>query len=398
MDMRSVTFLLFILLSSLLSVATTSTAGDRFFIVPSLESSCPGIFTGEPCLTLLQYLSDVHRLYLNTAPSKIILELQPGHHEINRRGLVIENLDTVIIRGKFATIDCFTHELTIRNIQYTHINGITFVRCRKIVMNIDEYMVEDSQYQSLSQLRIMTTNATKILRSTFSGSDQTLYASNSQVEVSQSTFIDNRVGILGQDSNITLHQCTFRLNSLTRTLRYRTSVLFVHDGGAVHLRRNTNYPNALTLRVLNTEFSDNTVGNRNSEGGAIYTWNVNTVMIEGSTFTNNTAESNGGAIFLGGNLIKEANIHLSSFISNYAKAGGAIHAHHQTVRITKSSFVNNTATARAGGVIDSIGHLRIFVEDSFFSHNSAAFCGVFNFNSYHLRNTLMVTQSSFTLN
>lgn len=398
MDNRSVTLLLFILLSSLLTVATTSAAGDRFFIVPSLRSSCPGIYTGEPCLTLLQYLSNVHRLYLNTAPSKITLELQPGRHQINHRGLVIENLDTIIIRGNFATIDCFNNEFTIRNVQYTHINGITFLRCRKSVTHADEYMVEDSQYQSLSQLRITTTKATKILRSSFSSGDQTLYVSNSQVEVSQTTFSNNRMGILGHDSNITLHQCTFRFNSLTPTMRYRTSVHFVNNGGAVHLRRNTNYPNTLTLKVFNTEFSGNIVGNRNSDGGAIYTHNVNSIVIEGSSFTNNTAESNGGAIFLGGDLIKEANIHLSSFISNVAEAGGAIYAHHETFRISKSSFVNNTATARAGGVVDSTGHLRIFVEDSFFSHNSAAFCGVFNFDSYRLRSTLVLTQSSFTLN
>ena len=274
--------------------------------------------------------------------------------------------------------------------------ALHFLRCHKIVTHLDEYIVEDSQFQSLSQLRI---TSTKNLKSSFSSGDQTLYVSNSQVEVSQTTFTNNRMGILGHDSNITLHQCTFRFNSLAPTLRYRTLVLFVYDGSAVHLiSRNTNYPNTLTLKVFNTEFSGNIVGNRSSQGGAIYTSNVNSIVIEGSSFTNNTAELNGGAIFLGGDLIKEANIHLSSFISKYAEAGGAIYAHHETVRIRKRSFVNNTATARAGGVIDSTGHLRIIVEDSFLSHNSAEFCGVFNFNSYRLRNTLMLTQSSFTLN
>ena len=407
MHKKSLPPLLVVLLFSLHSAVATSAevaeakVADRIFIVPSSGSTCPGLFTGEPCLTLLQYFTYVHRIYLNTAPSNIVLELQPGKHDLNRRNLEIQSLDRILIRGKSATIDCFNHDLAIRSVQYVHISDITFLRCRINAENLDELVVEDSHYQSLSQLRITNTNATKIVRSSFSGGDQTLRVSMTNVEVSQSSFRDNRMAIHGYDSNITLHQCSFRLNSLTTTLRYRTSgVINVYNGGAIHLWRNTRYPNTVTLQVFDTEFYDNTVGNKNSRGGAIYARNVN-ITVNGSIFNNSTAEENGGAISLDGNSRrKQVVIYLSNFTNNHAESGGAIYLRDETldIQITKSFFVNNTATSRGGGAVDSIGRLNLLVEESFFSQNSAAFCGVFNFDSYRFSNTMKLTQSTFTFN
>ena len=97
---------------------------------------------------------------------------------------------------------------------------------------------------------------------------------------------------------------------------------------------------------------------------------------------------------------KEIIVYLSNFTSNHVESGGAICVQDKTLdlRITKSFFANNTATTRVGGAVDSIKHLNLFVEESFFSQNAAAYCGVFNFDSIRLSNTMKLNQSTFTCN
>ena len=50
---------------------------ERFNIVPSPDSTCSGEFTGEPCLTLEQYVANP------SLSSNITLEVHPGNHQLH---------------------------------------------------------------------------------------------------------------------------------------------------------------------------------------------------------------------------------------------------------------------------------------------------------------------------
>ena len=99
--------------------------------------------------------------------------------------------------------------------------------------------------------------------------------------------------------------------------------------------------------IANVTFANNTAS---SNGGAVYNYQT-TLMITNSTFTGNTAGGGGGAIKNDtGTLI----ISNSTFSGNSADTGGAIVALFSsstpTTTITNSTFSGNTATTQAGGI------------------------------------------------
>ena len=72
MDKRVLFTMLLLLL--LLSNTAQNVNCVRFIMVPSVDTPRPGEFTGEPSITLQQYIA-------NPSRSDITLELQPGNHQ-----------------------------------------------------------------------------------------------------------------------------------------------------------------------------------------------------------------------------------------------------------------------------------------------------------------------------
>ena len=122
----------------------------------------------------------------------------------------------------------------------------------------------------------------------------------------------------------------------------------------------------LILTVKNCTFKSNTADDE--YGGAIYSRNY--VLIEDSTFKDNTAYNGGGAISL-----SESNNYIDkiincSFESNSAEArGGAIYAIlNHNLTIEGSTFKSNYAY-RSGGAISTEGNTVLNVANSFFEDN-----------------------------
>ena len=115
------------------------------------------------------------------------------------------------------------------------------------------------------------------------------------------------------------------------------------------------------LNITNSSFSHNSA---DKLGGAIYNLKGK-LNITNSSFTGNKAEWSGGAIINGG----ELGITNSTFSDNKADFGGAI-LNEGELSISDSAFQNNSADERGGGgAIDNRGELSI--NDSAFSDNSA---------------------------
>ena len=122
------------------------------------------------------------------------------------------------------------------------------------------------------------------------------------------------------------------------------------EGGAIY--------NVGTLNVNTSAFSNNSATNR---GGAISNKGTGALTIKRSAFNGN--RTTGGQYGLGG-AIKlwfdaSASITNSTFYGNSARVGGAIH-HNSTLTVTNSTFVANTASYRIGSAIRTAsGSLRL---------------------------------------
>jgi parallel beta helix pectate lyase-like protein/S-layer family protein/polymorphic membrane protein len=146
-----------------------------------------------------------------------------------------------------------------------------------------------------------------------------------------------------------------------------------------------------TMMVSNSIFSYNSGDPlMSSAAGGIY--NIGTLTISDSTFSNNSAQDSGGGIFhSGGTLTITNSIFSGNSASGYHSAGGGI-INDDTLIITNSTFSGNSA--EVGGAIYNNGTLGMLtVTDSTFSGNSALDGGgIFNYD------TLTVTNSTFSGN
>jgi predicted outer membrane repeat protein len=127
-----------------------------------------------------------------------------------------------------------------------------------------------------------------------------------------------------------------------------------------------------TLTIQNCAFQSNSA----AEGGAIYNDSLSSISIEDSEFVNNTASVMGGAIENRGQLIIDG----STFNENSADGdgGGAIFTGHSTsaATITSSTFTQNTAAGEngcGGAIAAAAGNFAI--TDSDFIENSSSSCG-----------------------
>ena len=100
---------------------------ERFNIVPSPDSPCPGEFSGEPCLTLEQYVGNP------SLSSNITFELHPGNHHLSSE-LPVSNINSFTMRANsLATVTCsqqLDRPFYFVQLQQVYVSGITFVSCR----------------------------------------------------------------------------------------------------------------------------------------------------------------------------------------------------------------------------------------------------------------------------
>lgn len=128
---------------------------EKFFITSQAgDPTRPGRFTGDPCLTLREFIFNVHQLYTsnpNRDPNTIIQEIQPGIHYPFSSFILDINIDTLIIRGSTnSSIDCnFSQILRITNIQSVFISDLRFTSCQQYISigSVNELMIVNSTFR-----------------------------------------------------------------------------------------------------------------------------------------------------------------------------------------------------------------------------------------------------------
>ncbi len=162
--------------------------------------------------------------------------------------------------------------------------------------------------------------------------------------------------------------------------------------------------NTAEATIKNSIFNKN---NAEDSGGAINSWNTDSLFIDNSTFDGNIAlEGNGGAISLSGDensTHRYYDIRNTTISQNVAGAwGGAINSNNSTIVIDASIF-NNNESGLSGGVMNSNGN-NLTISNSSFKYNSSngSSAGVINAgNSTYDENqtvTITITDSEFVGN
>ena len=158
---------------------------------------------------------------------------------------------------------------------------------------------------------------------------------NIAITISNTTFINNTAtasggAIWNGQTPLEIDECNFINNSVTG---------YGAGGGAISTQSNPNTPTI----IKNSNFTDNKNIDKDGDAGAIYA--MNSLSIETSTFVNNSAKRNGGAICADNS--GTLNVTNSEFTENKAnKIGGAIYATGNT-NIAENTFMNDEAPTGA---------------------------------------------------
>ncbi|WP_299467027.1 choice-of-anchor Q domain-containing protein, partial [uncultured Gimesia sp.] len=203
-----------------------------------------------------------------------------------------------------------------------------------------------------------------------------IYSTQGNVTVSGTEFSENRASLAGAaiysgtDGSLTVTDATFYRNQ-------------ARSGGGIY-----NFRGAMTIVdsrfIENQALTDPEFPQQSSEGGAIFYSAYLTTeegeldgLIINTEFTDNFADSTGGALFLGSGFVTVNN---SSFTGNMADVnGGGIHNSLGQLTVHQSTFTGNSSVS--GGAISNAKTL--YLSDSTIAHNSAtSFGGGIFFSSY----------------
>jgi predicted outer membrane repeat protein len=138
-----------------------------------------------------------------------------------------------------------------------------------------------------------------------------------------------------------------------------------YEGGAIYAVGYGGFPASVTL--IDCDLMNNQAG---EEGGGLYT-EVDT-LIEDSWFESNTATTDGGGIYIGGNSTTVDIVRTNISASQAANGGGLlIDTTGSTVKIRESSIITNSAGTDGGGLL-SRGSEVLHLTNTTVSTNSAA--------------------------
>ncbi len=139
------------------------------------------------------------------------------------------------------------------------------------------------------------------------------------------------------------------------------------------------------LNISGSEFT----GNYAHEGGAINYRNWQGITLTNTIFSNNGADTKGGAIYSRYKL----DIYGSEFAGNYANEGGAVYCDDGIVKATNSNFTNNKAYTSGGAIY---GTSQFNIDNSEFTNNNAYNGGAIYIDNKVTTNT--ITNSIFNSN
>ena len=391
---------------------------DHITISPNQE--CPS----GACLTLSQFANNFSSESYHD--SNITLEFLPGNHtlpsQISFMNLSIvsmfANLDMSSNSSQPALIFCDSNaRFEFLHVQTVQISRLNFTGCTgNKVENVEQFTLVDSSFVGVewkngTALELNQTSA-KISKSFFFNNKGDTYHSivcydldyndtiisataggavsmeESQVTIEQSIFKRNRGDVGGAifsklNSNITIISSNFVENHATLESH---NIWYCSSGGGGSLYAE----NVKAISLMDSHFTDNSASDI-LDGGAISVHESKTLnfTITHCQLNNNTAGRRGGAILV--------TVSGSKFNDNSASWGGAIDVYEaNSVNITTSDFINNTA-GYEGGAVTGFETNQVYITESQFKENRSNRGGALWFYSiFHTR--CIIAKSNFSSN
>ena len=237
-----------------------------------------------------------------------------------------------------------------------------------------------------------------------------LYWDKGSVTISNMEFINNTATQFGGAIYIPQQSTTVSFNNFTGNTAL--------SGGAIYA--NNNY-----ITVSNNNFTNNTA---TDYGGAVYValeFNANNVVTSRNVFTSNSAQEggaiyipiaakgvavtyssfiknhalNGGAIYLGSQGFKNRYVENCEFINNTAEQnGGAVYIANINQKILSCNFYGNNATLNGGAVYTDTGLSDLEIKDSTFKNSHANNGGAIYNDAGPLNTNLKINNDTFIKN
>ncbi len=202
-----------------------------------------------------------------------------------------------------------------------------------------------------------------------------IYANGAEkVNVEKSVFTENQAtrsaaAIYTRDTDLSVKDSLFKDNSAVQTDTTKGAY-----GGAVYAIGNLDIVNS-TFDGNKVKLADGAAAGVQANGGAIYMQDGDE-NITGSKFTNNEAQSYGGAIASFGSSVKNIKISDTEFDSNKTGLnGGAINVGHSNMEINNSTFTNNQAGEKSGAIFISDEAVATSILNSSFTGNKSVNMG-----------------------
>ena len=348
----------FLILSLTLAIAYSSP--EVYHIKHSENDECPK----QPCLTLNEftdYLKD------HSSFTKLELVFLYGNHTLDK-ALIFNGNSSQSQYSNNLSLSIYSHESSciniicetldarfeIHSLSNANISGLSFIGCSGNKFDsVRDLVLEDVEFighaiGNKSTLTMVFSTAV-INRSKFYGDKR---------KISYTEAPSNGKVVTVRNSNITFISCEFNQESI-----YIGQITKMHTSPD---SEEQNFKYEASITIIDSNFT-----NTNSScGGAVYATNA-IVNLERSWFSNSMATERGGAIYANKSVVTITESH---FDDNMAAYGGVITAVASDLKISSSSFVNNTASRNYGGVAYIVSS-RVNIYGSHFDSNTAKIFG-----------------------
>ena len=365
----------FLLFSHLLYQSSNA---DTFHIVTSQDTPCPGEFSGVPCVSLQQYVSNP-----SISTGNITLLFQTGNHTL-ASVFSASSASSYTLTGEDVNIECVSSaaQWNFLSIQQVHMRGISFFRCHGgmtfrsiVVLNLEnikaqEYRIRGTNIECVSStaqwnflsIQQVYMRGISIFRChgqmRFSNMEMLTMENIKVVEDNTRRYSNGAAITAGNVVQIYITICTFAncnggVFSVRNSSMEISSSIFHNNyaqyyyGGVLHVydysMRGT-YHNRIT--ITNSTFTNNrgdTVHIQQRYGSYYRV----VLSICNSSFGNHRAGYSGRAVYYSG--YEEVNITHSMFTNNNGYSGGVIYSR-SSVSITHCNISGNTANRRGGAI------------------------------------------------
>ena len=345
---------------SLILCSLSQAASEVEYISITTDSSVP--CSEPPCLTLSQFAANSSH-YTDSNTTLIIFS---GIHYLSEDLSLSYSVNFVMKSETDSTvqIECTDNSrISFSQSQYIHITNLEFIGCGgNQVKQVQEFVVNNTKFDgqdvSGTALQMIETTA-QIINSTFVSNSKGILRECEMYEIRQIDLVHcdpaGRIipiggAIISTNSTVNISHSKFQDNEA-----------FI--GGAILAEQDS------VINLSETVFIDNNA----TVGGVLHSFS-STIIINASTFHNNTCSRDSDSLRYAGGIIFIHNSYIiiqeSYFLGNTAEYGvGVMESYHSNVKIRGSYFYHNSG--RYGGVLHS-GKDTITVEECNFYNNSGA--------------------------